>query len=217
MLKNNKLNKNIAPLILAGGGGHCRSCIDVIETSGLYDIKGIVQPTNSKNNYETILGYNIIGTDKDFPELIKNYQNVLITVGQIKNPDARIHLYEMLKGLNVNFPLVTSPFANISIHSKIDEGSIIMHGAIINAGSKIGKNCIINSLALIEHDVVIGNHCHISTGVIINGNVKIQDGCFIGSGSILREGIIVGRNVVIGAGQLILKDIPDNSIIKGNL
>ena len=52
---------------------------------------------------------------------------------------------------------------------------------------------------------------------MINGNVKIQDGSFIGSGSILREGIIVGRNVVIGAGQLILKDIPDNSIIKGNL
>ena len=30
-------------LLLIGGGGHCHSCIDVIEASGIYKIKGLVQ------------------------------------------------------------------------------------------------------------------------------------------------------------------------------
>jgi hypothetical protein len=30
-------------LLLIGGGGHCRTCIDVIETEGKYKIAGIVK------------------------------------------------------------------------------------------------------------------------------------------------------------------------------
>jgi len=30
------------PIILIGGGGHCLSCIDVIEQTGLYQIIGIL-------------------------------------------------------------------------------------------------------------------------------------------------------------------------------
>jgi len=31
-------------LILIGGGGHCKSCIDVIERQGKYRIAGIIRP-----------------------------------------------------------------------------------------------------------------------------------------------------------------------------
>ena len=30
------------PLVLIGGGGHCKSCIDVIEASDQFVIKGIL-------------------------------------------------------------------------------------------------------------------------------------------------------------------------------
>ena len=30
------------PIILIGGGGHCKSCIDVIESEGRFQIVGIV-------------------------------------------------------------------------------------------------------------------------------------------------------------------------------
>ena len=73
----------------------------------------------------------------------------------------------------------------------LGEGTIILHGAIINANVKVGKNCIINSKALIEHDSIIGDNCHISTGTIINGGVKVGDGTFIGSGSITKQSITI--------------------------
>jgi len=49
-------------IILIGGGGHCKSCIDVIEQEGRFEIAGIVERPNS-SGIPSVLGYPIIGTD----------------------------------------------------------------------------------------------------------------------------------------------------------
>ena len=198
-------------LLLVGGGGHCHSCIDVIEAAGMYQIEGVVQP---KASSELILGYPVIGSDDDLPQLLKKSKSALITVGQIKTSETRIRLFDLLKKLDAEFPIVVSPKAYCSKHSVIGEGSIIMHGAVVNAGARIGNNCIVNSQALVEHGVEIDDHCHISTGARINGDVDIGRGSFIGSGVIIREGVRVGENVIIGAGQLVMRDVPSGTVVK---
>ena len=57
----------------------------------------------------------------------------------------------------MNFKII-SPISYVSENSRIDEGSIVMHNALINSHCNIGINCIINSKALIEHDVTLGAH-----------------------------------------------------------
>ncbi len=198
-------------LLLIGGGGHCHSCIDVIEATEIYQIKGLVQP---KLSSELILGYPIIGSDDDLPKLLKDVKSALITVGQIKNSEIRIRLFDLLKQLGAELPVIISPRAYCSKHAVLGEGLIVMHGAIINASACIGNNCIVNSQALVEHDVEIDDHCHISTGARVNGNVTIGKGSFIGSGAIVREGIKVGENVIIGAGQVVTQDVPNGTMVK---
>lgn len=204
----NDINK----IILIGGGGHCNSCIDVIELEGKYFIQGIIEPFDITDKLS--LGYEVIGVDKDLPELSNVYKNALVTIGQIKSAEKRIHLYKSLKRFNFSLPIIISPNAYVSKHSYVGEGTVIMHGSTINPNAKIGVNCIINSQSLIEHDVTIEDHCHIATGAKVNGNVLIKEGSFVGSGSIIREGVVIGKNSVIGAGQIILKSIPDNSTIR---
>ena len=46
-------------LLLIGGGGHCRSCIDVIEAEGKYSIAGIVNQPGE--NTDPVLGYEVLG------------------------------------------------------------------------------------------------------------------------------------------------------------
>lgn len=199
-------------LLLVGGGGHCRSCIDVIEAQGRYAVAGIVQPRDE--GQAPVLGYPILGADEDLPALLVQHPNALITVGQIKTPDVRIRLFAQLKQLRATLPVIVSPIAHVSRHADIDEGTIVMHGAIVNAGVRVGRNVILNSQALIEHDAVIEPHCHISTGARINGGSRVGTGAFVGSGAILREGVVIGSNSVIGAGQLVLRNLPPNSILR---
>ena len=82
-------------IILIGGGGHCKSCIDVIEQENQFSIVGIVDI--SKKLGKKILGYKILWTDNELPALAKKYSNFLITVGQIKSNNTRIKLFNILK------------------------------------------------------------------------------------------------------------------------
>jgi len=193
-------------IILIGGGGHCKSCIDVIELSGHFHIEGIVDIPNKL--HKKLLGYEIIATDDDLPKLVNENKNFLVTLGQIKSPEKRIRIFKILKDLKAILPIIISPLAYVSRHAQIDEGTIVMHHALVNAGAHVGKNCIINTKALVEHDAKIGNHCHISTGAIINGGVKVKSGIFFGSNASTRENIEIGKNSVIGCGEKIIKNIP---------
>ena len=201
-------------LILIGGGGHCKSCIDVIEKEGRFQISGIVDVPEKYG--EKILNYEIFANDELFPELVKDYKNFLITLGQIKTPVKRINLFDQLKQLGASFVISISPSANVSKHAKIEEGSIVMHGANINASAIIGKNCIINTSALVEHDVVIEDHCHISTASVVNGGSRICKNTFIGSNTVIKEHVTIGANSLIGGGLRVGSNIAENTWMKRN-
>ena len=199
-------------ILLIGAGGHARSCIDVLEEENQFEIAGLIEKGESISNES--LGYPIIGTDDDLKVLRQQYKNALITVGQIKSPKIRIKLYQLLKELDFTLPVIVSSQAYVSKHAQIGEGSIIMHGVIINANAKIGNNCIINNRALIEHDAVIGDHCHIATGAIINGEVSVGNETFIGSGAVTKQCISIGNNCIVGAGIILKNDVKHNLAVK---
>ena len=184
-------------IILIGGGGHCKSAIDIIEQEGKFKIAGIIDQPNLLGS--KILGYSVIGCDNDLKRLAKGYSYALITVGQIKSSTLRKKLFNLVNKAKFILPKVISPSAYVSKHSSIGRGSIIMHNSIINANSSIGDNCIVNTSALVEHDCTISQHCHISTNATINGGVNIKSGCFIGSNATIKQNLIIKENSFIKA------------------
>ena len=184
-------------IVLIGGGGHCHSVIDVIELTNKYEIIGIID--TKENIGKKVLGYEIIGCDDDLETIFLSCKNALITVGQIKTSDLRIKLFDKLKDIGFNFPVIISPIAYVSKHATIDEGTVIMHHALVNANVKIGKNCIINSKALIEHDCIIGDNCHISTASVINGGVTVKANTFFGSNATSKQAIEIAGFIKAGS------------------
>jgi len=192
-------------IVLIGGGGHCKSCIDVIEQEGKYHIMGIVD--KPEKLHESVLSYEIIGNDDDIESILKIYNNFFISIGYVTLNRLRQDLFNKVKNLGLSCPTIISPHAYISKHACIEEGTIIMHKAIVNAGTRIGKNCIINTGSIIEHDVIIDHHCHVAPGAVINGGTTIGSGSFIGSNSVCREYITIGKNSFIRFHSQISKSI----------
>ena len=186
-------------LILIGAGGHCKSCIDVIEQENKFIIAGIVDINTSISD---LLGYPLLGHDDDLVKLKLSYDYALITIGQIKTPAIRIRLLDYVKSLGFKLPAIISPRAYVSKHAKIGGGTIVMHDALINAGAIVGDNCIINTKSLIEHDAVIENNCHISTAAIINGGAIVKQGSFVGSNAVTKESVKTHEKDFIKAGSL---------------
>ena len=188
-------------LILLGGGGHCKSLIDVAESAG-YTILGILDKPELVGN--KVLDYEIIGTDDDIPQYVDKAE-FLITVGQIKSPVIRQKLATLVEQAGGRFATIIANDAYVSRYANIGKGTVVMHKAVVNADACIGEHCIINTMANIEHEVQIGGFCHVSTGVMVNGNCVIGDEVFIGSGSVLYNGISVMDNAIIPAGTVVRK------------
>ncbi len=201
-------------LILIGAGGHARSCIDVIEQQGQFQIAGLISMPDDVNTQH--FGYAVIGTDSDLPELAKTTQYALITIGQIQTTEHRIRLYQHATQLGFQLPIIIPPTAHVSRHAKLGEGSIVMHSAIVNAGARVGNNCIINTGALIEHDATVEDNCHISTSTILNGDVTVGAGSFIGSGCVIKEGVVKGKGCLVGMGLTVRHNLSDNSFFTGH-
>jgi sugar O-acyltransferase (sialic acid O-acetyltransferase NeuD family) len=214
-------------LVLLGGGGHCKSCIDVIQEEGRFEIVGIVEgvPTSLEALVITakagipshsVLGYPVIGTDADLPELVKKYRNFLITVGQISKPAVRIKLYETIRSLGGHLPVIVSPHAYVSRSALIGAGTIVMHNVVVNAEAHIGVNCILNTGALIEHEAITGDHCHISTYAILNGQCTVGSRTFIGSRTVLANNISIPDDTLVSAGSVVLRTLEQPGTYIGN-
>jgi len=186
-------------LLLIGGGGHCKSCIDVIECQDVFAIAGIIDLDSAKDN---VLGYPFLGGDQDLEHLRSKYDYALITIGHILDSSVRARVYKNLVDIGYQMPAVISPRAYVSKHSTVGSGTIVMHNATLNAGAVVGNNCIINTNSLIEHDAIVGDDCHISTGAIINGDCRIISGTFVGSNAVVKHSAETKKGDFIKAGSL---------------
>jgi sugar O-acyltransferase (sialic acid O-acetyltransferase NeuD family) len=199
-------------LILIGGGGHAKSCIDIVLSTSLFKILGYVDLEKSLDEKYAIP---YLGQDDVLPNYVEGNQ-FLITIGQIDSSEKRERIFNDIKALGGTLAKVISPNAQVSNFATIGEGSIVFHGVTVQADASIGHNCIINNHALVEHDCQIGNHCHISTNAVVNGNVNLSNGVFIGSSAVLKQGISIGEKAVIGMGSVVLRNVESQQVVFGN-
>lgn len=184
-------------IVLIGGGGHCVSCIDVIESTGKYTIEGILDIPERLG--QSVLGYPIIGTDAELPVLARKFTNFAITVGHLGNSSLRRHIHGQVKGCGGSLPAIVSRHAYVSRHAQLGEGTIVHPFALVNAEARIGACSIINSAALVEHGARVGDHCHISTSAVVNGDVTVWNDVFLGSGAVCKQGIEIPEGTFVKA------------------
>ena len=197
---------NRTDILLLGAGGHALACVDVLLLEGRHRIVGLLGCREELGR--AVGGFPVIGEDADLPKLLPQGGHALVAVGQIRSPEARRRLYAQALAAGAALPVVVSPRAYVSPLARIGAGTIVMHGAIVNAGAEIGENCIINSRALIEHGARVGAHCHVSTGAILNGDARLGAGSFLGSGAVVRHGATIGEGAFVRMGEVVKHDLP---------
>lgn len=100
----------------------------------------------------------------------------------------------------------------------IDSDTRIGVGSVLIGPVKVGKN-----VRLAQHVVVSGlNHNYedvtipVSEQGVSTKEVVIEDGSWIGANAVILPGVRVGRNSVVAAGSVVIRDVPDCSVVAGN-
>lgn len=183
---------------MIGYGGHAKSVADCIERDNHFHIVGYTElkPQESKYKY--------LGTDDCLQSLYESgVRNAAICVGYLGKGSLREELYERVKNIGFQLPVIVDPSSVISDSVKIGEGTFIGKSAVINTEAVIGKMCIINTNALIEHECVVEDFSHIAVGAVLCGQVKVGKAAFIGANATVIQQMKIATSKIVPAGATI--------------
>ena len=204
----------MSKLVLIGGGGHCKSVMDVAKRMNCFNEIVITDPNIEQGTL--VLGCTVVGKDDCLEELYQHgFEYAFVTVGGVKINPLREKIAGQASTLGYKFPVIQDPSAVVSESAIIGNGTFIGKNVIINADAKIGRHCIINTGAIIEHECAVGDYTHISVGTTLCGEVKIGKNCMIGSQSTVIQCLNVGDNCVVGAGAVVITNLFDNCTVVG--
>ena len=197
-------------VIMIGAGGHAKSILAMLQQLGSYEIFGYVDFHENGS-----LGIPYLGDDTNLEQIRKDIACAVLGVGQVKSAAPRKAIIERLKNLDFSLPVVAAVSAVIAPDALLDEGSVVMEKAVVNAGVRIGKCAIVNTGAIIEHDCVIGDFVHVAVGAVVCGGVVIGNECLVGAGGTIIENRCIHDNVVVGAGACVIEDLSQEGTYAG--
>ena len=193
-------------ILILGMGGHAKSLVDELEKEGKYEIAGYVMNDNPDSDF--MKKYPVLGNDNDLQRLFQQgITNAAIGIGFLGKCNLRKRLYEKLKEIGYQLPVICDPSAVIASGVTIGEGTFVGKSAILNTDVTIGKMCIINTGAIVEHDCSVGDFSHISVGTILCGEVSVGKETFIGANATVIQGRKVEDGCIVGAGEVIRKNV----------
>ncbi|MUT65004.1 acetyltransferase [Paenibacillus sp. NEAU-GSW1] len=199
------------PVILIGGGGHAKVCLDLLlrQQSEIVGYTAL-QASSSLPDYIAYLGDD---------EAVLRYEpgEVMLVngIGMLGSSRIRSRIYARYKKAGYTFASLIHDSAVVSNLAEVCEGAQIMAGAVVQAGSVIGANVIVNTRAVIDHDCTIGKHAHISPGAVLCGGVTVGEHVHVGAGANVVQQVSIGDEAVIGAGSLVLRPVDSCSLVYG--
>jgi sugar O-acyltransferase (sialic acid O-acetyltransferase NeuD family) len=124
-------------------------------------------------------------------------------------------LLERLTSEGFRFDSIIHPNVICSKWAQIDEGCIIMPGAILSCQVKLNRHVIINCGATISHDVTIGSFSTVSPGVKIMGLANVGEEVFLGVNSTVADRVTIGDGSIVAAGAVVVEDVPEKALVAG--
>lgn len=115
--------------------------------------------------------------------------------------------------------------ARIGARCSFGQNCHVAEGVVIGSNVKVQNNVSIYSGTVIEDDVFLGPSCVLTNITNPRSQVKrhslyertfIRRGATIGANATIVCGITLGRYCFIGAGAVVVRDVPDYTLILGN-
>ena len=113
-------------------------------------------------------------------------------------------------------PVKMPQFGGVCVGDDVSIGAnvVIARGAIDD--TVIGNESSIDNCTFISHNVKIGKRVFIVGESILFGSVNIEDNVMISGNSTIRNGVNVGKGALIGMGSVVVRDVQEDYVVKGN-
>jgi len=128
----------------------------------------------------------------------------------------RTRMYQAAKAKGYRPASYISSKAFVWRNVEVGEHCFIFEDNTIQPFVKIEENVVLWSGNHIGHHSRIQKNCFISSHVVVSGSCNIGENCFFGVNACLGNDVSVGADCLIGAGATVTKNLPENTLVKGN-
>lgn len=200
-------------VMIWGGGGHAKVCIEIFKVAYGRLPYGIIDahlPIGTR-----VLGVPVIGRESAL-ELLRDrgVRNAVLGIGAVLAHGSRSTMLARLRKAGYRLPNLIHPKAAIDESVRLGEGNVVFANATVSADVVIGDGCILNSGSVVSHDCCLGSNVHLAPGALLAGAVKVGDDTLIGMAATVFLKTTIGRGVRINNGASVEGDVPDGSIIR---
>lgn len=147
-----------------------------------------------------ICGAPVVGAIADLPALRKEYQLLVVTIG---NNALREKLYAQADALDYEFPNILARTAYVSPFAQLGWGCILLNNAVVQNGVQVGNGSILNVGAEAHHDCTIDDFTLIYTNSVIRTGVTVGKRAKIGSTVTVSNFAAVPEDAVVPDGFVV--------------
>jgi sugar O-acyltransferase (sialic acid O-acetyltransferase NeuD family) len=140
-------------------------------------------------------------------------------VSSLYGPKKNADYFDRIKSLGIpetRWAAVVDPTAIVLSHATWGYGSYIGPATVLEPNVSLGNWCAMLGRVYIAHDTRMDDYTVCANSASIAGGVSVGSATFIGANAIVREHIRIGNNALVGMGSVVIRDVPDNSVVVGN-
>ena len=188
--------------LLYGGGGHAKGVLECLWSAGV-SVPGFFDDNPAVTD---LCGIRSLGT---FDSALAFGVPLFVAIGDNAARSRVVHRLEHAS------TVISHSSALLSTEARVDEGTVVLHRAVVQPGARVGRHVILNTAAVVEHDCVLADFVHVGPGAILCGRVRVDEGTLVGAGATVLPGVSIGRWCTVGAGAVVTKSLPDFSVAVG--
>ncbi|MDF9801103.1 acetyltransferase EpsM [Catalinimonas alkaloidigena] len=206
-------------IIVLGGSGIGMIASSIIDKMTGYELLGFVNDVvpvgNTIGKYKKI---KVIDKTENIQKYITDEEIYFFNgfVGMTREKE----VYETLQKLGIpkeRYVNLIDPTAIVPWdYCSIGQGVLMAPLSQLSSDTNISDNCMLLANTFIGHDTFLDQYVSVATNAVIGANVHVGKACHIGSNATIREKVKIGDFSLVGMGAVVLKDVPENSIVAGN-
>jgi len=205
------------PLVIIGCGGFGREVHDVIdamnEVKPTWNLLGYLDDLPEQVNVSRVESRNsrVLG---DTNWLTAAGQEVQFVIGIGTGKTRRI-IDERFSAAGLTAATLVHPAATLGHDVRVGMGSVICAGVRVTTNISLGRHVHLNINTTVGHDCTLKDYVTVNPLVAISGGVTIGTETMLGTHSAILQNLTVGERSVVGAGSCVVKDVPNDTVVKG--
>lgn len=203
--------KSVLYLCGAGNAEGVRLALRVNEKESRWD-KIVILDDDLEKKGKLILNVEVLGSF----DLLKHSDpgNSEIVNLVARSTTKRFAAYEKLQKYGISFTTLIDP--NVDIWGVEYNGDItIYQNVTFSAGAFIDEGSVVLTGAVVGHGCKVGKCCVIAPGAVLNARVELGDGVYMGTNASILPDLKVGAWSTIGINSAIVQDVPEGATAMG--